>query len=191
MPGKTSGRHPVWALIISRNNENPGMRSNRLAPPNLRFLFKHPAHFIACGMGSGLSPIAPGTAGTLFAWMLFPLIAPAFGDDHVLFALFLLVCFIYGVLACDRTGSDLGVIDHGAIVWDEIVPFWLVLFLAPSGLLWQLAAFLLFRLFDIFKPPPANWFDQKVKNGFGVMMDDLVAAGYTLLTLAVFKVLFA
>ena len=165
------------------------MKSRPFAPPSWRFLFSHPTHFIACGMGSGLSPVAPGTAGTLFAWILYPLIEPAFGNDPVFFGVFLLANFAYGVLACDRTGRDLGVIDHGAIVWDEIVPFWLVLFLAPPDVLWQLSAFLLFRFFDIFKPPPANWFDTKVKNGFGVMMDDLVAAGYTLLTLAVIKVL--
>lgn len=160
-------------------------------PPPWRFLFSHPAHFIACGMGSGLSPLAPGTAGTLFAWAVYPLLRPAFGIDDGGFAMFLLVAFAYGVLACNRTGQDLGVADHGAIVWDEIVPFWTVLFLAPIGLLWQLAAFLLFRCFDIVKPPPADWFDQTIKNGFGVMMDDLVAAGYTLLALAVAKALLA
>lgn len=112
------------------------------------------------------------------------------GGDDINFAVFLLAAFAYGVLACDRTGRDLGVIDHGAIVWDEIVPFWMVLFLTPTGMLWQLSAFLLFRCFDILKPPPADWFDTQVKSGFGVMMDDLVAAGYTLLCLAVFKVVF-
>ncbi|MFA7268798.1 MAG: phosphatidylglycerophosphatase A [Sterolibacterium sp.] len=167
------------------------MKDRPTAPPRWNFLFGHPAHFIACGMGSGLSPVAPGTAGTLFAWALYPLIRPAFGSNDIHFAIFLLAAFAYGVLACDRTGRDLGVVDHGAIVWDEIVAFWLVLFLAPTGMLWQLAAFLLFRCFDILKPPPANWFDSQVKNGLGVMMDDVVAAGYSLLSLAVIKVVFA
>ena len=103
----------------------------------------------------------------------------------------LLAAFAYGVLACGRTGRDLGIIDHGAIVWDEIVPFWMVLFLAPDGLPWQLAAFLLFRCFDILKPPPADWFDARIKNGFGVMMDDVVAAAYTLFVLAAIKALLA
>lgn len=138
-------------------------------------------------MGSGLSPVAPGTAGTLFAWVLYPWIRSVIGSDDSLFAVFLLAAFAAGVLACDRTGRDLGVIDHGAIVWDEIVPFWMVLFLAPVGLLWQFVAFLLFRCFDILKPQPAEWFDTQVKNGFGVMMDDLVAAAYTLLALSVIK----
>ena len=160
----------------------------RSAAPSRRFLFSHPAHFVACGLGSGLSPVAPGTAGTLLAWVLYPLLRPQFGSDAG-FALFLLLAFIYGVVACGRTGRDLGVSDHGAMVWDEIVPFWAVLLMTPPGWQWQLAAFLCFRFFDIVKPPPADWFDAKVKNGFGVMMDDLVAAGYTVLTLAVIKVL--
>ena len=134
-------------------------------------------------------PIASGTAGTLLAWALYPLIRPQFGSGDSGFAVFLLFAFAYGVLACGRTGRDLGVADHGAIVWDEIVPFWGVLFMAPPEWLWQAAAFLLFRGFDIFKPPPADWFDAGVKNGFGVMMDDVVAAGYTLLALAVIKVM--
>ncbi|MDD5175184.1 MAG: phosphatidylglycerophosphatase A [Sterolibacterium sp.] len=161
------------------------------APPSWRFLFSHPTHLIACGLGSGLSPVAPGTAGTLFAWAVYPLLRSALGIDDGSFAVFLLLAFVFGVEACQRTGRDLGMVDHGAIVWDEIVPFWLVLLLTPAGLPWQLAAFLLFRCFDIVKPSPADWFDEKVKNGLGVMMDDLVAAGYTLLALAVAKVLLA
>ena len=152
-------------------------------PPSLRFLFSHPAHLIACGFGSGLSPIAPGTAGTLFAWLTFFLFRPWLTDCELL--AWLVVGFIGGVLAAQRTGADLGVIDHGSIVWDEIVPFWLVLLFCPLGLLWQGAAFLLFRLFDIVKPQPARYFDEQVKNGFGVMCDDLIAAGYTILVLAV------
>lgn len=161
--------------------------------PDLRFLFSHPAHFIACGLGSGLSTFAPGTAGTLFAWALYPLIRPGFHEAG--FLVFLLLCFVGGVLACHRTGRDLGVVDHGAIVWDEIVPFWLVLFFCPTGnawwqlALWQTTAFFLFRFYDIFKPYPANYFDQRVKNGFGVMMDDVFAALYTILTLAVLQFL--
>lgn len=154
-------------------------------PPSLHFLVSHPAHLVACGFGSGLSPVAPGTVGTLFAWASFPLLRPWMNDFELLG--FLLVCFIGGVLAAQRTGADLGVVDHGSIVWDEIVPFWLVLVFCPAGGLWQSAAFLLFRLFDIVKPQPARYFDEKVKNGFGVMSDDLVAAGYTLLVLAILQ----
>lgn len=165
------------------------MKVKRSPAPPVRFLFSHPAHFIACGLGSGLFPVASGTVGTLFAWLLYVPVRAQFGNSDGTFAVFLLLAFAYGVLACGRTGRDLGVVDHGAIVWDEIVPFWAVLFMTPSGILWQTTAFLLFRVFDIFKPPPADWFDTKIKNGFGVMMDDAVAAGYTVVSLALIKVL--
>lgn len=158
--------------------------------PTWRFVFRHPAHLVACGFGSGLSPFAPGTAGTLLAWWLYPLMRSHFDSDWG-FALFLLCTFAYGVLACQRTGQDLGVVDHRAMVWDEMVPFWAVLWMAPDGFSWQLAAFVLFRFFDIVKPPPADWFDGVVKNGFGVMMDDLVAAAYAVLCLAILKVVVA
>ena len=159
------------------------MKIKKTPPPPWQFLLLSPHHFFACGLGSGLSPVASGTAGTLFAWLVYPLLRGWLFHDDISFAIFLALAFAYGVLACDRTGKALGVADHGAIVWDEIVPFWLVLLFTPTSLLWQLAAFLLFRFFDIVKPPPANWFDQHVKNGFGVMMDDLVAAGFSILVI--------
>ncbi|WP_246167773.1 phosphatidylglycerophosphatase A family protein [Propionivibrio limicola] len=152
--------------------------------PSLRFLFSHPAHLVACGFGSGLSPVAPGTAGTLFAWATFLLAQPWLEQLSRSGQLALLAaCFVIGVLAVHKTGRDLGEPDHGSIVWDEIVPFWLVLLFCPAGWYWQTAAFLLFRLFDIVKPQPARFFDERVKNGFGVMTDDVFAAAYTLLTL--------
>ncbi len=141
---------------------------------------------MACGLGSGLSPFAPGTVGTLFAWLLYPLIKPHFADGA--FLLFLAVGFVLGIAACGRAGRDLGVADHGSIVWDEIVPFWLVLLMTPPTFGWQLAAFLLFRAFDIVKPPPAKRIDREMKSGLGVMLDDLVAACYTLLALALLRV---
>jgi phosphatidylglycerophosphatase A len=153
-------------------------------PPSLRFLFSHPAHLVACGFGSGLSPVAPGTFGTLFAWATFPLLRPWMSQTE--FLIFLGISFAGGVLAAHKTGADLGVVDHGAIVWDEVVPFWAVLFFCPPGWLWQAAAFLAFRFFDIFKPQPARFFDN-MKNGFGVMADDLVAGAYTLLALALLR----
>jgi phosphatidylglycerophosphatase A len=149
--------------------------------PSLRFLFSHPAHLVAFGFGSGLSPVAPGTVGTLFAWLSFPLLRGMLGDVELLG--FLVVSFFIGVLIVQRTGKDLGEVDHGGIVWDEIVPFWMVLFFCPAGWLWQAAAFCGFRFFDILKPQPARYFDEHVKTGFGVMMDDLCAAVYTVLVL--------
>ena len=162
------------------------MKIKKSPPPPFSFLLRHPAHLVACGFGSGLSPWASGTAGTLFAWLAYPFLRDFYPVDAD-FAVFALLCFVMGVAACQTTGRNLGVVDHGAIVWDEIVPFWIVLLLTPAGLLWQLAAFLWFRFYDIVKPAPASYFDTQVKNGLGVMMDDLVAAGYTVLTLAVIK----
>jgi phosphatidylglycerophosphatase A len=151
--------------------------------PTLRLLLSHPTHFLALGFGSGLAPKGPGTAGTLAAWLLFPLLRSSLSDWQLLG--FLTASFFFGIIACERTGRALGVADHGAIVWDEVVAFWLVLFFTPPGLLWQVVAFALFRFFDIVKPPPIRWVDERARGGFGVMADDLLAAGYTLLTLAV------
>ncbi|MDR0672160.1 MAG: phosphatidylglycerophosphatase A [Zoogloeaceae bacterium] len=151
-------------------------------PPPFSFLLAHPAHFVALGCGSGLFPWAPGTAGTLFAWLIFALVQPFFSFAGGL--VFLALAFVGGVLAIHKTGRSLDDPDHGSIVWDEIVPFWIVLTLTPPGWAWQLAAFLLFRLFDIAKPQPARWFDEHMKNGLGVMLDDVIAAGYALLALA-------
>ena len=149
----------------------------------LKFLLSHPAHFIAGGFGSGYSPWAPGTTGTLFGWASYLLLAPQF-HTPLQMGLFLLLSFAIGVWACHKTGRDLGAVDHGSIVIDEIVPFWLVLWatqlLTPNTWLWQLAAFVLFRAFDVLKPQPARYFDTQVKNGFGVMCDDLMAAFYSI-----------
>lgn len=155
------------------------------SPPPIRFLFAHPAHFIACGLGSGLSQWAPGTVGTLFGWVSFALLKPHFSDPA--FLGFLAIAFVLGIFACQIAGRALGEADHGSIVWDEIVPFWFVLLLTPPGILWQTLAFGLFRLFDITKPWPASYFDRHQKNGFGVMMDDLCAAGFSVLALALIR----
>ncbi|TBR09122.1 MAG: phosphatidylglycerophosphatase A [Rugosibacter sp.] len=159
-----------------------------LPAPPFKFLFQHPAHLLACGFGSGLSGFAPGTAGTAFAWVTYAMLRGQMPSDLV-FALFLVLAFGIGISACHITGRDLGVVDHGAIVWDEIVPFWAVLLFAPTSFWWQLTAFLGFRFYDVVKPQPARYFDTHVKNGFGVMMDDAIAASYTILTLAVAKTL--
>lgn len=150
--------------------------------PTLRFLVSDPAHFIALGFGSGLMPKGPGTAGTLVGWLLFPFVRAPLSDP--LFGGLLLASFLFGILACERTGRALGVADHGGIVWDEIVAIWLVLWFTPPTLAWQTTAFVLFRFFDIVKPPPIRWVDERTRGGLGVMFDDLLAAGYTLLVLA-------
>ncbi len=100
----------------------------------------------------------------------------------------LVVAFAIGCWACTRTGRDLGAADHGAMVWDEIVAIWLVLLFTPWGLLWQAAAFGVFRFFDIVKPRPIKRFERRFKDGawagFGVMGDDLIAAFYSLVAIA-------
>jgi phosphatidylglycerophosphatase A len=156
--------------------------------PTPRFLASHPAHLIAFGFGSGLAPAAPGTAGTLFAWAVGWLLLATFSPAVLLGALG--VCFLLGIWACQVTGKSLGIPDHGGMVWDEIVAFLVVLALLPKSFAWQLAGFVLFRFFDILKPPPIRWFERRYKGGFGVMFDDLLAAGYTLIVLAICKRLF-
>ncbi|MGB2816783.1 MAG: phosphatidylglycerophosphatase A [Burkholderiaceae bacterium] len=142
----------------------------------------HPAHQLSFGFGSGLLRPAPGTWGTLFAWLVFVVLDPWLGD--VAWAVVIVATFVLGSVAADRTGKALGRPDHGAIVIDEIVAFWLVLWLLPAGLFTQAVAFVGFRLFDILKPPPIGALDRRFKNGVGVMLDDLLAAFYTLLVAA-------
>jgi phosphatidylglycerophosphatase A len=158
---------------------------------NRRFLLAHPAHFIALGGGAGLSRLAPGTAGTLWAWAVFLLLQPwltAF-EMGVLIAASTLV----GWWACTVTARHMGVADPGAIVWDEVVAFWLILWLVTPTTFWgQLGAFLLFRYFDAAKPGPVAWADQLFKGlgwrgGWGILFDDLVAAFCTLLVIALWR----
>ena len=153
--------------------------------PTVRFLFQHPAHFVALGFGAGLSPVAPGTFGTLVALPIAAALWTWTGDAGFLAAIGAL--FAIGVWASAVTGRDLGVADHGSIVWDEVVAFLLVLYFVGSDDVRVAFAFLLFRLFDILKPPPIRQVDAALKNGFGVMFDDLLAAGYTLLVLALWQ----
>lgn len=153
--------------------------------PSWRFLMQHPAHFLAFGFGSGLAPKAPGTFGTLVAFPLWWFLSAHVSD--ALFILILIWCFAIGVWVCDITGKALGVADHGGIVWDEVVAMLLVLFFTPAGWQWSLLAFALFRFFDIIKPQPIRHFDQNLHGGLGVMFDDLLAAGYALLCMALIK----
>lgn len=154
-----------------------------------RFLWKHPANFIALGLGSGLLK-APGTMGTLLAWWLFDaLLSTHFGlADVISFQwsalLFLLGSTLVAWWACASVEKSTQQHDNGAVVVDEIVAFWWILWLLPNSFGWQLAAFIVFRWFDIVKPQPIGWLDQRVKGGLGVMVDDLMAAFYTLVVLA-------
>jgi phosphatidylglycerophosphatase A len=149
--------------------------------PDLSFLLAHPAHLIALGLGSGLLRPGPGTWGTLFAWLLFSAVDALFDPSWQLLMLIGLAGLGAGTWAAHRTGIALGVADAGQIVIDEIVAFWCLLALLPAGgRSWplQMAAFVLFRLFDIVKPPPIGSIDRGLRNAAGVMLDDLVAALY-------------
>ena len=149
------------------------------------FLTRHPAHFIALGFGAGLVPVAPGTAGTLVAYPIFFLLFSALA----LWAQLAVVAtlFALGVWACAITGRNLGVVDHGAIVWDEVAAMLLVLVFTPFGWAWYGIAFALFRAMDILKPFPIRLADRKIKNGFGVMFDDLLAAIYSIAILLILE----
>ena len=156
-----------------------------LVKPGLQFVLSHPAHLLSFGFGSGLARKAPGTFGTLAAFPIYWYLAPRLTD--AMFLLVLAGAFAVGVWACGITGKVLGVADYCGIVWDEIVAFMLVLFFTPPGLDWSLLAFVLFRFFDIAKPPPIRFFDSNWHGGLCVMFDDLLAAGYALLCLAVIR----
>jgi len=146
-----------------------------------KVVFGSPSGFLAFGFGSGLSPFAPGTMGTLVAIpFIFPL--KALGAPGFWVAMVLL--FLLGVQMCGSVSRKLGVHDHGGIVWDEMIGFWLSAAFVPLQWPWLLAAFLLFRFFDILKPWPIRQLDKKVGGGFGVMIDDVVAALFTVLILA-------
>ena len=154
-----------------------------MTAPTLQFMLHHPAHFIALGFGAGLAPVAPGTFGTLVAIPIAILLQRYAGD--VGFAAAIVALFVVGAWACGVTGRALGVPDHGSIVIDEVVAFLLVLYFAGLTPLRIAFAFALFRFFDIVKPPPIRQLDASMKNGIGVMVDDLVAAGYALIVFAV------
>lgn len=168
------------------------MTAVSIAPrPSWRFLLANPLHCIALGFGSGLAPKAPGTFGTLWAWAVYlPMqhwLTPA------AIGIAIAASVLLGCWACTATARRMGVADPGCIVWDEVVAFWLILWLAmPMGLWGQAAAFALFRFFDAVKPQPVRWADQCFKGlgwrgGFGIMWDDMVAAFCTLLVIALWR----
>jgi len=132
----------------------------------------NPIHLLAFGFGSGAAPKAPGTWGTLAAVLIYwPL--SQLSPEHYL--LMLLVTSVMGIYICGQTARDLGVHDHGSIVWDEFVGFWITMFAAPVGCVWVVVGFVLFRFFDIIKPWPISWIDKKITGGFGIMLDDVIA----------------
>jgi phosphatidylglycerophosphatase A len=170
-----------------------------MARPTVRFMLSHPAHWLGLGFGSGLSRMAPGTAGTLWAWIAYVVLSQWLDDKA--WAVVIGLSLPVGWWACSVTAKNMGVLDPGSVVWDEIAAFWLVLWLVmPASLAAQAMAFGLFRFFDAVKPGPVGWADALfhdvnpqtdrfawAKAGFGIMFDDLVAAGCTLLVIALWK----
>lgn len=141
--------------------------------PLVNRVWQDPIYFIAFGFGTGLMPAAPGTWGTLAAFPLYLLMM----DTHwSVYLLLTLMAFILGVWVSDKVTKDLGMHDYKGIVWDEVVGYLLTMFLAPKGFAWMVLGFILFRIFDIWKPQPIRYIDQKVHGGLGIMLDDVGAA---------------
>jgi phosphatidylglycerophosphatase A len=159
--------------------------------PTLRFLLSHPAHCIALGFGSGLSPVAPGTAGTLWAWVAYLVLAHWMSARAI--GILILLSLAVGWWACTVAAAHLRMLDPGPVVWDEVAAFWIVLWLVmPTGFVGQAIAFGLFRFFDAVKPGPVGWADNLFhgfgwRGGLGIMLDDLVAAFCTLLVIAAWR----
>ncbi|OTQ36175.1 phosphatidylglycerophosphatase A family protein [Gilliamella apis] len=140
----------------------------------------NPIHLLAVGLGSGMSPIMPGTMGSAMAiplWLLFD------GLQPYLYWVLIVVAFIFGCFLCQKTSDDTHTHDSGHIVWDEFVGMWITLFFIPQiSVLWIAIAFFAFRVFDMAKPWPIRWFDKRVPGGFGIMVDDVIAAIFSSLT---------
>ncbi|WMC09779.1 phosphatidylglycerophosphatase A [Oceanimonas pelagia] len=149
------------------------MRKPELAALKL----SNPLHLLALGFGSGLSPVMPGTMGTLAAIPFYLLMA---GLPLWLYVALLVVGFVAGIKICNAATAAIGRHDHGAIVWDEFIGFGVTMLAAPAGWQWIAIGFVLFRFFDMVKPWPIGWFDRRVHGGFGIMLDDLIAGLFAL-----------
>ena len=147
----------------------------------------NPIHLLAVGLGSGMSPIMPGTMGSAMAiplWLLFN------GLQPYLYWVLIVVAFIFGCFLCQKTSDDTHTHDSGHIVWDEFVGMWITLFFIPQiSVLWVAIAFVAFRVFDMAKPWPIRWFDKRVQGGFGIMVDDVIAAIFSSVTVYVITLL--
>jgi phosphatidylglycerophosphatase A len=181
---------PSIATAIVAPRLSPPIQPSVLRP-SFKFMLSHPAHLIALGFGAGLSRVAPGTMGTLWAWLAYWAMQPYLTVAQIGYVI--AAALAVGWWACTVTAQHMRVQDPGNIVWDEVAAFWIVLWLVmPTGFWGQLVAFALFRFFDAVKPGPVSWADQRFKGfnatgGFGIMFDDLVAAGCTLLVIAIWR----
>ncbi|AWB35795.1 phosphatidylglycerophosphatase A family protein [Orrella marina] len=155
--------------------------------PSLSEVFSSPSYFLAFGLGSGLLRPGSGTWGSILAALLWPLLSTLpWGVLGVL----ILVSFVVGCVVCDQAGKRLGVDDHVGMVWDEMVAVWMLFWVLPQNLPVLILGFVLFRFFDVTKPYPIRTLDARLKGGFGVMMDDVLAALFAwVLTLGILLVL--
>ncbi len=142
---------------------------------------KNPWHLLATGFGSGLSPIIPGTMGTVAAIPFYLLMVQL---PFAAYLVITLVAALIGITICQKTSDDMGVHDHGSIVWDEFVGFWITMAIAPvASWEWVLTGFVLFRFFDMVKPWPISWLDKHVHGGLGIMVDDILAGFMAMIVL--------
>ena len=140
-------------------------------------IWRNPVHFLAFGLGTGASPYAPGTVGTLLGIPLVILLAQWPLWVYIIVSS---VLIIVGIWVCDKTSKDIGEHDHGGIVIDEVAGYLVTMFTVPVNMWTLIAAFFVFRFFDILKPWPIGWLDKRVQGGFGIMVDDLLAGVYGL-----------
>jgi phosphatidylglycerophosphatase A len=148
-------------------------------------LLLNPVHCLSLGFGSGLSPKMPGTMGTVVGVGLYLLIPTQYLMDWKVFLLFIIFTFLIGIFLCGYTAKALNVHDHPGIVWDEIVGYFITMYMVPKQWEWILLGFVLFRLFDIWKPWPISIADKRLKGGFGIMFDDVIAAVFALIIIQI------
>ena len=153
-----------------------------ISNPTAKTIFTSPIHFLAFGFGSGLSPIAPGTMGTLAVIPIYLLMQPLSLLSYIIFTLLI---SIVGIWICGASSQKLGVHDHGGIVWDEFAGYLITMIAAPQGWLWIIIGFVLFRIFDIWKPWPIRVIDKQVAGGLGIMLDDVLAGIFAGITLQI------
>ena len=161
------------------------MTEQQAATAAAPLVFSNWRHFLAFGFGSGLARFAPGTFGTLVAVPVYLLLNQL---SPWLYVACVFATFIFGVWLCGSVTRDLGVHDHGGIVWDEFVGYWITMFFAPAGWVWVVTGFALFRLFDIWKPWPIRWIDRRVDGGLGIMLDDVLAGIVSCLVLHAIRI---
>ncbi|MGU3627292.1 phosphatidylglycerophosphatase A family protein [Comamonas sp. C24C] len=187
----SAAAHVDSAQAAINNKARTGMSAAGIAHPSVKFMLQHPAHLIALGFGSGLPRVAPGTVGSLWAWLAYLVLALWLSPAQI--GWLIAASIPVGWWACTVTAKHMRVADPGHIVWDEVVAMWIVLWLCmPMGFWGQLTCFALFRFFDAVKPQPVRWADRLFKGfgprgGWGIMWDDLVAAFCTLLVIALWR----